>query len=396
MSQTKSELPVLIAGAGPVGLSVAASLVTQGFRVEVFEKGSELADEARASTFHASSLEYFAEWGVADEVVAHGKKVHILQFWERENRTRVADFDYAVIARDTPFPFRLQCPQNKVTRLIKPRIEASGLAKVHFSHEAATHRDLGDHVELDLKTPSGVRTVKGRYLIGADGAASKVRETLGMVLDGVTFEDRFLLVGSDLDYDRIFPEIGLVAYIYDPEEWVIIMHLPEVVRTVFRIQEHEDIAAILKPDAVRARMTRFIGQPADFKVEMASVYRVHQRVAQTFRVGRVLLAGDAAHINNPAGGMGMNSGIHDAHLLGKHLGSVLRGADDCLLDEYSDSRKKAAVEMVQASSEKNYRDLALKDPAERMRRNREMAAAAADPAKARAYLLRASMLEHRI
>jgi 3-(3-hydroxy-phenyl)propionate hydroxylase len=119
-------------------------------------------------------------------------------------------------------------------------------------------------------------------------------------------------------------------------------------------------------------------------------------VARTFRLGRVLLAGDAAHINNPAGGMGMNSGIHDAHLLGKNLGSVLRGGDHSLLDAYSDSRKKAAVEMVQASSEKNYRDLSLKDPQERMRRNREMAAAAADPVKARAYLLHASMLESRI
>ncbi len=390
------DLPVLIAGAGPVGLSVAASLVTQGFRVEVFEKGADLADEARASTFHASSLEYFAEWGVADDVVAHGKQVRILQFWERETRERVADFDYALIAKDTPYPFRLQCPQNKVTRLIKPRIEATGLCQIHFSHEVLTHRDLGDHVEVDVQTPEGKKTVKGSYVIGADGGASKVREALNMILEGETYEDRFLLVGADIDYNAIFPDIGLVAYIYDPEEWVIIMHLPEVVRTVFRLKPDEDAEAALKEDAVRARMAAFIGKPVDFKISMASYYRVHQRVAPTFRVGRAVLAGDAAHINNPAGGMGMNSGIHDAHLLGKLLGEVLRGGSDDLLDEYSDSRRRAAVEMVQASTARNYRDLSLKDPAQRMKRNRDMAAAAADPIQARAYLLRASMLDHRI
>lgn len=390
------DLPVLIAGAGPVGLSVAASLVSQGFRVEVFEKGAELADEARASTFHASSLEYFAEWGLADDVIANGTKVHVLQFWERATREHVADFDYALIARDTPYPFRLQCPQNKVTRLIKPRIQATGLCNVHLSHEVLTQRDLGDHVELDVQTPGGHKTFKGSYVIGADGGASKVREALGMILEGETYEDRFLLVGTDLDYNSIFPEIGLVAYIYDPEEWVIIMHLPEVVRTVFRLKPDEDAEVALREDKVRARMLSFLGRPADFQISMAACYRVHQRVAPRFRVGRAILAGDAAHINNPTGGMGMNSGIHDAHLLGKMLGEVLRGAPDARLDEYSEIRRRAAVEMVQASTARNYRDLALTDPAARMWRNREMAAAAADPIEARAYLLRASMLDHRI
>jgi len=109
-----------------------------------------------------------------------------------------------------------------------------------------------------------------------------------------------------------------------------------------------------------------------------------------------VLAGDAAHINNPAGGMGMNSGIHDAHMLGAMMDRVLNGESDALLDEYSVTRKNAAVEMVQKSSEKNYKDLALVDEAARMQRNREMASAAQDPAKARAYLLIAAMLEHRI
>ncbi len=396
MPTSQRDLPILIAGAGPVGLSVAASLVSQGFSVEVLEQGADLADEARASTFHPSTLEHFAEWGLADDVIARGLRVDRLQFWEREGKKHVATFDYQLIAADTPFPFRLQCPQNQVTRLIKPRLEASGRARIAFSHEAVAHRDLGTHVELDVRTPAGRVTRVGSYLIGADGAASRVREGLGMALEGVTFEDRFLLVGSDIDLRPVFPEIGPVAYIYDPDEWVIVMHLPDLVRTVFRIADHEDVEAVLAPEAVRARMRRFVGHDVPYELRMASVYRVHQRVAQRFRVGRVLLAGDAAHINNPAGGMGMNSGIHDAHLLGKRLGAVLRGGPESLLDDYARARKQAATEMVQASSEKSYRDLALHEPSARMRRNRLMSAASGDPQKARAYLLRASMLEQRI
>jgi 3-(3-hydroxy-phenyl)propionate hydroxylase len=393
---TDTDLPVLIAGGGPVGLSLAASLTAQGHRVEVFEMGPELADEARASTFHASTMEMFDEWGVIDEIIPNGKRVDVLQFWERGTQQKVADFEYKLIAEDTKYPFRLQCPQNKVTRLILPKFEARNLGKVHFSHEAVGHRDMGDHVELDLKTPDGIKTFKGSYLLGADGSWSNTRETLGMVLEGDTMEDRFLLVGSDIDYSKVFPDIGLVAYIFDPEEWVIIMHLPEVVRTVFRMSPDEDGDAAIEEAAVRDRIARFVGKPIDFELKLASYYRVHQRVAPSFRKGRVVLAGDAAHINNPAGGMGMNSGIHDAHLLGKTIGQILDGGPESLLDEYSDKRRAVAVDMVQALAAKNYKDLSANTPEERMTRNRELAAAASDPIKARAYLLRAAMLDHRI
>lgn len=391
-----SELPVLIAGAGPVGMSLAASLTSKGHKVEVFEAGQELADEARASTFHASTLEMFEQWGVVEPILDHGRKVHVLQYFERESGEHVADFEYKLIAKDTRYPFRLQCPQNKVTRFIRPVVEGRGLGKVHLNHEVVGHKQFDDHVELYLRTPDGVEIRKGSYLIGCDGGWSSVRRTLGMSLEGATFEDRFLLVGTDIDYKQIFPEVDLVAYIYDPEEWVIIMHLPDVVRTVFRLRPDEDGEAALDEASIRARMAKFCGKEVDFNIQMKSYYRVHQRVADHFREGRVVLAGDAAHINNPAGGMGMNSGIHDAHMLGEKLSAVLKGEPDSLLDEYAEARKKAAVEMVQANSEKNYKDLALTDPEARMQRNRQMAAVAKDPVKAREYLLKAAMLEDRI
>ncbi|MEQ1924462.1 MAG: FAD-dependent monooxygenase, partial [Pyrinomonadaceae bacterium] len=123
---------------------------------------------------------------------------------------------------------------------------------------------------------------------------------------------------------------------------------------------------------------------------------VHQRVTETFRVGRVLLAGDAAHVNNPTGGMGMNSGVHDAQMLARNLIAVLRGADDALLDEYAAVRKNVATKMVQAMTDDNYKNLAASDQAMRDERDRKLREAVADPRKAREYLLRTAMLADRI
>jgi 3-(3-hydroxy-phenyl)propionate hydroxylase len=387
---------VVIAGAGPVGLSLAIGLVRAGIPCEVFEAGAELADEARASTFHPPTLEMFAEWGVLDAVLARGRKIHQLQFWERASRTLVANFDYALIAKDTPYPFRLQCPQNVVTRLIKPAIEATGIGKVHLGHRALSAVDKGAHAELTVQAPDGVKTVSAEYVVGADGAASAVRESLGLRLDGRTYEDRFLLVATDIDFQPIFPDMGEVSYIFDPEEWVIIMHLPEVVRVVFRISPDADVEAVQTEASIRERMARFIGRRIDFRMHSRSVYRVHQRTAETFRVGRVLLAGDAAHINNPAGGMGMNSGIHDAYHLASALIGVVRGGSDALLDDYNRRRRELARSLVQQHTDKNYKDLAASERADIERRNAELRDAAGDPEKARQYLLRASMLNQPI
>jgi 3-(3-hydroxy-phenyl)propionate hydroxylase len=232
-------------------------------------------------------------------------------------------------------------------------------------------------------------------LCGADGAGSAVRKALGLTFDGMTYEDRFLLIGTDIDFTPFFPLAGPVMYIFDPQEWVIILNLPDVVRVVFRLTEGESAEIETRPAAVRERMRRLIGD-TPFAIKMTSVYRVHQRVADTFRVGRVVLLGDAAHINNPSGGMGMNSGIHDAYNLADKLATVLAGGDAALLDVYSAERRSAALDLVQQYTDRNYRDLASAETDYRQRRNDEYRQLAADPAAARAFLLRASMLAHRI
>lgn len=390
------QVPVIIVGAGPVGLSLAAALVKAGIRVAVYEALADLSPEARASTFHASSLEMFAAWGVVDPLLAQGFRVDRLQYWERETRTLVAEYPYSAIAGDTPYPFRLQLPQSQLTRLLLPLLRESGLAELHFEHRFTGVEQDEQGIVARFETPQGPCEARAQYLCGADGSRSAVRTTLGFGFEGLTYEDRFLLIASDIQVGDHLPGIGPVAYLFDPDEWAIILHLPDLRRTVFRVKPEEDEQHIQDLYAVRQRMARFVPDAHSYTIFSTSVYRVHQRVADRLRAGRVLLLGDAAHINNPIGGMGMNSGIHDADMLSKALIRVLRGDEpDSLLDAYAAARRAAAVEDVQANSDRRYKEM-IATQEERRARNAEYAAIAGDPARVRAFLLRASMLEDRI
>lgn len=388
--------PILIIGAGPVGLSLGLALARAGLPVELFEADAELNREIRASTFHPKTLELFERWGVVEEILAHGYQVDRLQYWEREPRRLVADFDYAAIAGDTPYPFRLQCPQHIATRVLKPALEAAPTASVHMGHRLIDFTDHGDHVTARFETAEGIVSREGAYLCGADGSHSTVRKQLGIGFQGKTYADRFLLIGSDLNTGDLLPGAAQVCYIFDPQEWVIILNLPDIVRVVFRMTADEDEEFALREENLRARIRNFFGETPPYRIKTTQLYRVHQRVADSFRVGRAILLGDAAHNNNPSGGMGMNSGIHDAANLADKLARIWQGETDDLLDDYTRERRQYALESVQLYSDQQYNNMVMTTAEARHQRNQSLAETAANPAKARAYLLRASMLEERI
>jgi 3-(3-hydroxy-phenyl)propionate hydroxylase len=176
---------------------------------------------------------------------------------------------------------------------------------------------------------------------------------------------------------------------------VIVMRLPSLVRVVFRLAPEEDAHLAMSDERLQQRFERLLGRRHEASIALRSTYSVHQRVADRFRQGRVLLLGDAAHLNNPAGGMGMNSGIHDAYLLARALVEHARGGPDALLDAWAERRRHVATESVQRASDENFRHLKLRGAEDRARRNEHLARAAADPAQARAFLLRTAMLEAR-
>ena len=387
---------VIISGAGPVGMSLALGLARNGVSVIVLEKLDELSHEARASTIHPPTLEFFDELGIIKDILANGLRIENLQFWERASRELVADFPYSIIENDTKYPFRFQCPQSIVTRIILKHIEQTDFGKVLFNHEFERAEQDENCVKVVAKTPNGENEIFCKYLIGCDGAFSKVREDLGLGFEGKTYEDRFLLVSTNANLGDIFPDMGTVAYIFDPEEWVIIMTLPDTVRLVFRLKTHENADQAKQLENVKKRISNFLQTELNYDIKAVSTYQVHQRVTEKFRVGRTVLAGDAAHINNPTGGMGMNSGVHDARDLAKALVKVLNGERDNLLDEYAFNRKKVATEMVQATTDENYKNLSASDENARLKRNRELRQAASNEEKAREYLLKTAMLEDRL
>ena len=388
--------PVLVAGAGPVGLSLAVALIQKGIPVQVFEELPELSSDLRGAAIHPPTLEMFSEWGFLDKVLEETVRVTQLQYWERASRELVANFDYSLISGYTPYPFRLQLHQRLLTHILKPMVGDSEFGAVHMQHKIIDFADHGTHISVVCETPDGVRTFQGAYLCGADGARSTVRKGLSLQFEGTTYIDRFLMVNTDIDLNLIFPGIGPAAYIFDPTEWVITMQLPGWRRVVFRVADHEIEEEITAEASIRERMAKSLNIDINFKIVQPQVYRVHQRVASTFHVGRVLLLGDAAHVNNPAGGMGLNSGIHDVHNLVTKLEAVLAGASDDLLDRYSEQRRAFAMENVQKRSHSNYQALSAKDNASRQARNQELQAKAAHPELARQHLLQFSMLGDRI
>jgi 3-(3-hydroxy-phenyl)propionate hydroxylase len=391
-----SQLPVVIVGAGPVGLSLAVGLARRGIAVQVFEKLPELSPEARASTFHPRTLEMLDEWGALDPLLERGYRVDRLQFWERAGHELIAEFDYQAIAHDTPYPFRLQCPQSILTRVLKPYLESMQPGSVHMNHQLVAFSEGDGKVTATFQTPDGMRQVEGRFLCGADGAHSRVRQQLEIPFDGITYHDRFLLVATDLDFSPIYPDMGPVSYIFDPVEWVIVLHLPDVTRIVFRIEDNVSEEQALDHVAASERIRAFTAHDAHFEIKKTSIYSVHQRVAATFRARNVILLGDAAHINNPMGGLGMNSGIHDAYHLIPALVEAMETGSDGLLETYNRLRRDYALNDVQRSTDHHYQDMSAVDPAQRDRRNTHFRAIAADPEAVRRYLLKRSMLDDRI
>jgi 3-(3-hydroxy-phenyl)propionate hydroxylase len=248
---------------------------------------------------------------------------------------------------------------------------------------------------VHLETSAG--PIDTDWLIGADGGRSLVRKSQGIDFEGFTYKERFLVITTD--YDFAAKGFAVSNYVADPEEWCAVFQVPGdrpggVWRSVFPMHADDDEEAVIADvAAAHARVSRLVPDKTPFEVVHVNVYNVHQRVASNFRKGRVCLIGDAAHVNNPLGGMGMNFGVHDAHNLAGKLAAVIKGeASKDVLDQFDRQRRFAAEKFLQTMTIANKQNLEERDPVAKLARERELAAAAADPDRARAHLMQTSMI----
>ena len=376
---------VLVAGAGPVGLAAALTLARRGIAVTVLEAGETLAAESRASTFHPPTLEMLADLGVLDEVEAIGLHTPTFAYRDRYEGV-VAELDLSTLAADTRYPYRIQLEQSKLTPILARHLREHPTAEVRYGFAV---RDVVADAEGVTVTSASGEHERGDWLIGADGAHSAVRRSLGIAFDGITYPERFLVASTEEDLTALLGPLSYVNYVFDPDEWCVLLRTPDHWRVL--LPTPPDTPDEVELDRLDERLRGVADPGRPWKVAHASIYRVHQRVAATFRLGRVLLAGDAAHVNNPLGGLGMNSGIHDAVAFATALAAGSPAEVSAAADVAAADRRRIALEYVQQVSHTNYERL-RSNTAARAAHLADLRTIAADRERTRAYLFRSSML----
>jgi 3-(3-hydroxy-phenyl)propionate hydroxylase len=383
-----SEEHVLIAGAGPVGLVAAAHLARAGVPVTVFEQGASLNEESRASTFHPPTLDMLHELGAAEPLIKQGLVCPTFQYRTKKHGL-TAEFNFSAIADATRHPYRVQCEQSKLTRILYEQMRGHPNFEIVFDSPvtAVSHTASGVEVVIERKGKTEARP--GRYLIGADGASSAVRRSLGIEFEGFTWPDRLLVISTPFDFFSVIPGLSSVSYVADPERWYFLLQVPGLWRAMFLVNEDSSDERVQTPEFAQSLMAGVVPGISHYEISHTTLYKVHQRVAKTFKLGRAFLIGDAAHINNPLGGMGMNGGIHDAVNLATRLAAVWRGdAPEAELDRFDQQRRLVTLEYIQKYTIQNKKN--LESPGDEFRQS--LQAIAADPARAREYLMRVSMI----
>ncbi|HET7200497.1 MAG TPA: NAD(P)/FAD-dependent oxidoreductase [Burkholderiales bacterium] len=389
---------VCIVGAGPVGVVAAIACARKGLRVTLFEAAREIDHGPRAATTHPSTLEMLEKLGLLDEFQSVGLVARYFQFWDGATRTRVAEFDHDALRDETPFPYVVQTEQHKLSEIGLRRLAAMPNAEVRLGTSVVNVTQDARSARLATAGPEGREERDFDYVVGCDGGRSTVRKCLDIEFEGYTWPERFLVLTTLFDFETA---LGCCprSYISDPREWTNLFKvmgddLKGRWRAVFPVPESETDEAALSEASARRRLGKLGEDRAMDLLVHRNLYRAHQRVAKSFRRGRVFLAGDAAHVNNPVGGLGLNCGIHDAVELAETLHLVASGeAAEELLDRYERRRRPINVEYVQQQTVVNKKRLEESNPKVRQTNFDELRRTAADPQLHKQFLMRTSLIE---
>ena len=377
--------PVLIVGAGPVGLTLAWRLHGAGVPVRVFESDPEISDQLRASTFHPPTLDLFDPSGITAELIAQGRITPTWQIRMHETQER-AEFDLAVLADETAHPYRLQCRQAELSRALLRRLPKGA---VQFSSPVLDVDQDASGVSLRVRR----ETIRGSYLVGCDGARSIVRRAIGAEWEGGAYPENTVLVTTHFPFEDHLPSLSGVNYIWREGGTFSLLRLPDVWRVSLHPREGQSGEDALEDASIRAQIAEVLPRARDLEIIEKRIYKIHRRVASRYARGRMFLAGDAAHLNSPKGGMGMNGGIHDAWALADLLAQVAGGMPDIVLEAYERQRRPIAKQDIVGQADQNRARMNAKDETARRAHLAELQRIASEPELARAFLRRSSMIE---
>ena len=387
-----TQRPVLIAGGGPVGLCAALRLGHHGIPCVVLEGAASVPRDLRASTFHPPTLDMLEPYGITARLLAAGLKAPTWQVrWHTTGE--FAAFDLGVLAAHTAHPYRLQCEQWKLAEYLLEHICAElPHVQVQMGWRLASFSQHADGVSVCAINADGdEQLLEGACLIGADGARSVVRSALGLEFDGHTFPETTVLATTPFPFHDHIADLSHINYCWAEGGTFSLLRLPQLWRVSLYPTEGESDTDATSATSVQAKMQKILPRSQPYEVLEVRPYRIHQRVVKSYVHGRVVLAGDAAHVNSPSGGMGMNGGIHDAFNLADKLHRIQAGEGAELLQLYERQRRPVALKHVLEQSGRNRARMQERDPARRRAALTGLQHTAADPKRAEAYLLETSM-----
>jgi 2-polyprenyl-6-methoxyphenol hydroxylase-like FAD-dependent oxidoreductase len=388
-----SEPTVVVAGAGPVGLTAALVLASRGVAVTVLEAEQGISEELRASTFHPPTLDMLAPYGVTARMLEAGLICPTWQIRMHPSGDR-AVFDLAVLAGETDHPYRLQCEQSKYCKFVGAALDPLSSVNVRFSTAVTDVQQTDDAVTVRTSSPDGADVITADYLIGADGARSAVRRALAIDMSGDIYPETTILATTHFPFHEKLEGLSNVSYCWKPNGTFSLLRLPEAWRASLYARDGQTVDDALTEQGLQDLLLDIVPDAGRIEVLERRPYRIHRRLAETYRKGRVFLAGDAAHLNSPSGGMGMNGGIHDAFNLAEKLLVVLQdGADDRILDRYERQRRPIAEAEIIEQSHRNRTRMRERDPQRRRQMLEELQRTIDDAGKLKSYLMKSSMID---
>ena len=384
----------LIVGAGPVGLVPAWRLVRAGQTVRVFERAPRLEPMLRSSTFHPPTLDLLDEDGIGAALHASGRMTPTWQIRLHETGER-AEFDLAAIADATRHPWRLQCDQSVLVNTLEGWLNRHAPGSVvRGATVEAVGQDSGGTWLRWLDQQASEHLVRGDFLVGCDGSRSVVREAIAAEFSGTVYPETTVLVTTTFPFEDHLPGLSGINYVWAPDGTYSLLRLADVWRVSLHPHEGESAEALMAPERVAERLAQITPAAAAAPIGEVRPYRVHQRLASHWVQGRIAIAGDAAHLNHPKGGMGMNGGIHDVFELAESLLEVAKGADSqALLSRYEARRLPVMRDDVIGQADGNRARMWESSLEGRRRMLATLQAVASDPIKCHAHLMKTSMID---